>query len=124
MTTDPRRALAALALVPVTAGAFAGAVAWAADRPAQTAPTDLVQATVQAAPSGATLDPRVAAVAEQLDVLRARLAALQAELAAQSGPAAQAQSAQAAQAAASRIQRTAPAPRPAPPVDATTRASG
>jgi len=144
MTTDPRRALAALALVPMTAGAFAGTVAWAADRPAQTASTDLAPVTAppaQAVPSGststsnqglastrttspgATLDPRVAAVAEQLDVLRARLAALQAELAAQSEQAAQEQVAQ-AQAAAPRAQRTAPAPRPAPPVDTTTRASG
>lgn len=131
MTTDSRRALAVLALVPMTAGAFAGTVAWAADRPVQAAATDPAPVAVPPAsaaggstvPSGTTLDPGAAAVAEQLDVLRARLATLQAELAAQSEQAAQVQAPQ-ARAATSRAQRTAPAPRPAPPVDTTTRASG
>lgn len=150
MTTDPRRALAALALVPVTAGAFAGAVAWAADRPGQTAadvePAADVQpvsavapATVPSsvpAPTAATLDPRDAALTAQLEALRTRLAELQAQVGARQAEAASAAQA-AAQAAASRAssgssgssgsstaQRSAPAPRPAPPVDTTTRASG
>lgn len=165
MTTDPRRALAALALVPVTAGAFAGAVAWAADRPGQTAadvePGADVQpvsalapaaattvpaaapATEQAAgqpatptPTAGALDPRDAALTAQLEALRTRLAELQAQVGARQAEAASAAQA-AAQAAASRAssgssgssgsstaQRSAPAPRPAPPVDTTTRASG
>ncbi|GEN81127.1 hypothetical protein [Actinotalea fermentans] len=142
MTTDPRRVLAALALVPVTAGAFAGTVAWAADRPGQTTAADpsqvaaepgslaVVAAEAQAAvDAAAALDPRDAAVAAQLEELRTRLAQLQTDLTAR-----QAQAASAAQAAArtsssssgaaASAQRRAPAPRPAPPVDTTTRASG
>ena len=110
MTTDPRRALAALALVPVTAGAFAGAVAWAAAGVGAEAP-----------------EPQDAAVAAQLDAVRIRLGELRAEVAARAAQAvngAPAASSSGAAGPGSTMHRRAPAARSAPPVDTTTRASG
>lgn len=128
MTTEPRRALAALALVPAVAGAFAGSVAWAADRGPASESSDppTAAAPVVGAIGTAAVDPQTAVTAEQLDALRARLAAIQAEL--------DTRSAQAATGVPGQTSGTAPraadpAPRPqpapaAPPVDTTTKASG
>jgi hypothetical protein len=130
MTTEPRRALAALALVPVAAGAFAGSVAWAADRGPASEPSDppaTAAPAVEVSPSPAGVDRQMAAVAEQLDALGARLAAVQAELDARSAQAATGATgvtSGSAPRAADPAPRAQPAPQAAPPVDTTTRASG
>lgn len=133
MTTEPRRALAALVLVPVAAGAFAGSVAWAADRPASEASGSTVAAAPVADAVGTAgepgVDPQTAAIAEQLDALGARLAAVQAELDARSTQTATAAPSATSAAAPAPAAQTAakaaqPATQAAPPVDTTTRASG
>lgn len=139
MTTEPRRALAALAFVPVAAGAFAGSVVWAVDHSPVSEPSDPPAGAPVVNAAGATggqavdagspapgVDPEAVAIAEQLETLRVRLAAVQAELDARAAQGA----ARASAPAAGPAPRAAnPAPRPqaaavAPPVDTTTRASG
>lgn len=137
MMTEPRRALAALALVPVAAGVFAGSVAWAADRSLASKSPDpsavaapLTDAPLTDAPltdatlSAVGVDPQAAAIAGELDVLRARLAAVQAELDARAAQAAAGPASDPAPQAAEPAPRPKPAPKAAPPVDTTTRASG
>ncbi|WP_024286579.1 hypothetical protein [Cellulomonas sp. KRMCY2] len=142
-----RRRAATLALIPAAAGIFGGSVAWAgAHDPLAVAATSTDQPTAQptadAAPavaSGPTAeDQRLADLTAQVLAAQARIAALQATLAAQASDAESArvqaadaaatQAAATAQAAADRAAtQAAPAPAPAPaapPVNVTTGASG
>jgi len=137
-----------LVLVPAAAALLGVSVAWAGAHdplaPEQQAPPAATTATATA--PAATQDPRVAALAAQIEAARVRVAELQATLAARAAQSAAAAGSAPGSAAAAAPgtspARTAaaapvpapappppapppaPAPAPAPPVDTTTGASG
>lgn len=139
MRTDPRRAVAALGLVPVGAGLFAWSVSWAAGADVGGASATDVAVAPAGSGADAELALRVAELESWVAAVDARIAQAAGDAAAGAvapapapapvadpapAPVSEPAPAPVADPAPAPVPDPAPAPRAVPPVDTTTRASG